>query len=53
MKLKIRLKTVNDASLFTAKCNEYRDNDVDYLVGRYIIDGKSLMGILSTGFSLR
>lgn len=49
MKLKIRLKTVNDASLFTAKCNEYRDNDVDYLVGRYIIDGKSLMGILSTG----
>ena len=38
MKLKIRLKTVNDASLFTAKCNEYRDNDVDYLVGRYIIE---------------
>lgn len=49
MKLKIRLKTVNDASLFTTKCNEYRDNDIDYLVGRYIIDGKSLMGILSTG----
>lgn len=49
MKLKIKLKTVNDASLFTAKCNEYKEYDIDYLYNRFVIDGKSLMGILSTG----
>lgn len=49
MKFKIKLKTVNDASLFAAKCNEYKNYDIDYLYNRFVIDGKSLMGILSTG----
>lgn len=49
MRFKIRLKTVNDASLFTAKCNEYKDYDKDYVVGRYILDAASFMGIMSVG----
>lgn len=48
-KYKIRLNTINDASLFTAKCNEYKDVDIDCLYGRYIIDAKSVMGVLSIG----
>lgn len=33
-KYKIRLNTINDASLFTAKCNEYKDVDIDCLYGK-------------------
>lgn len=49
MNLKVKLKTVNDASLFVAKCNEYKNYDCDYICGRYIIDARSLMGVLSVG----
>lgn len=48
MKIKIRLETVNNAALFAAKCGSY-DCDIDYYFGRYLIDAKSLMGVLSTG----
>lgn len=48
-KFKVKLSTVNDASLFSAKCNEYKEYDCDYVCGRYVIDCKSLMGILSVG----
>jgi len=44
-KFKVKLSTVNDASLFSAKCNEYKEYDCDYVCGRYVIDCKSLMGI--------
>lgn len=40
--------TVNDASLFVARCATYED-DIDYVCGRYILDAKSLMGVLSIG----
>lgn len=50
MKLKVKLVTVNDAVLFAAKCNEYKE-DIDYFYNRYIIDGKSLMGILGIGLN--
>ena len=50
MKLKVKLVTVNDAVLFVAKCNEYME-DIDYFYNRYIIDGKSLMGILGIGLN--
>lgn len=43
----VRLNTPNDAALFTTVCARY-DEDIDYQVGRYTVDGKSLMGILST-----
>ncbi len=44
----IRLNSVNEIALFTQKCSEF-DRDIDYQVGRYIIDAKSMMGVLSTG----
>lgn len=43
----IRLNSVNEIVLFTQKCSEF-DCDIDYQVGRYIIDAKSMMGVLST-----
>ena len=41
-KIRICLRTVNNASLFVAKCGEYKDWDINY-----ILDAKSLMGVLS------
>ena len=46
-KIKICLKTVNNASLFVAKCGEYKDWDINYIHGRLVLDAKSLMGVLS------
>ncbi len=44
---KIKLGSVNDAALFVKKCGEFEE-DIDYIHGRYIIDAKSIMGIMST-----
>ena len=44
---KIILGIVNDAALFVKKCGEFEE-DIDYIHGRYIIDAKSIMGIMST-----
>lgn len=49
MELKIKLNNVNDAVLFVAKCNEFKEYDIDVIYNRYIIDAKSLMGVLSIG----
>lgn len=48
MDFKIKLETANNAALFVAKCGTY-DCDIDLYFGRYLIDAKSLMGVLSTG----
>lgn len=49
MRLKIKLNTVNDAVLFAAKCNEY-DDDVDYMYNEhYVLDAKSMVGVISAG----
>lgn len=50
MKFKIKLGSVNDAALFVKKCGDYEE-DIDYIYGRYIIDAKSIMGVLSTDLS--
>lgn len=44
---KIKLGSVNDAALFVRKCGEFEE-DIDYIHGRYVIDAKSIMGIMST-----
>lgn len=44
----IRLENANNIALFTQKCSEF-DCDVDYKIGRYTIDAKSIMGVLSIG----
>ena len=35
-KIKICLKTVNNASLFVAKCGEYKDWDINYIHGNMV-----------------
>jgi phosphocarrier protein HPr len=49
MTIRLKLNNVTDASLFVTKCGNYRE-DIDYVCGRYILDAKSLMGVLSVGF---
>ena len=46
MKLKIILNSVADASLFVKTCSEFKE-DIDVYYRRFILDGKSVMGILS------
>lgn len=43
---KIKLRTVNNAALFIAKCGTY-DFDIDLKYNRYIIDAKSTLGVMS------
>lgn len=47
---KIRIGSINDAALFVKKCSEFEEN-IDYIKGRYVIDAKSLMGVLSVDLS--
>lgn len=47
MELKIKLNSVNDVAMFVKVCERFEE-DIDYKHGRYVIDAKSIMGILST-----
>ena len=47
-KMKIKLNTLNDANSFVKAVDKY-DYDVDAICGRYVIDAKSIMGLLSLG----
>lgn len=50
MKFKIKLNTVNDVALFSCLCGEYKET-IDYICGRYNVDAKSVMGIISVGLN--
>ncbi len=43
---KILINTVESARDFANACDKF-DDDVDVYYGRYIVDGRSLLGILS------
>lgn len=43
---KILLNTLKDANEFVNVCGSFEE-EVDYKYNRYIIDGKSIMGVLS------
>ena len=45
-KFKIKLETANNVALFVALCGQYKC-DIDIQCGRFVIDAKSLMGMLS------
>jgi len=45
--VKVKLNSIDSAKDFSKVCEEF-DEDVDYVIGRYVIDAKSLLGILST-----
>lgn len=44
--MKICLMNANNAALFVKICNEFEE-DIDVKYGRYTIDAKSVMGVLS------
>lgn len=46
MGFKILLETLKSANEFISVCEQFEE-EVDYKYNRYIIDGKSIMGILS------
>lgn len=48
--IKVKLGTMDNAVLFMKICNKYHNVNIDYSVigSRYIIDAKSIIGILST-----
>lgn len=45
--IRIKLNSIDDAREFSRICEKF-ENDIDYVIGRYVIDAKSLLGILST-----
>lgn len=45
----VKLPTMNDIALFVAKCGKFEE-DIFYIVGRYTVDAKSIMGVMSTSF---
>ena len=46
--MRVKLNTLNDANSFVKAIDKY-DYDVDAVCGRYVIDAKSIMGLLSLG----
>ena len=46
----IMLKSINDVKDFVNTVNRY-DFDIDLTSGRYVVDGKSIMGIFSLDLS--
>ena len=46
--MRVKLNTLNDANSFVKTIDKY-DYDVDAVCGRYVIDAKSIMGLLSLG----
>lgn len=48
--MKIRLNNMKDVQRFVNKCSMFED-DIVLLSGRYVINGKSLLGILSLDLS--
>ena len=46
-KMTIKIYSIPDISTFVAKAIKVENNDITVKQGRYIIDGKSLMGVFS------
>lgn len=46
VKRKIKLTTIDDINSFNSVCTKI-NSDVDIVTGRYIINGKSLLGLCS------
>ena len=50
VKAMIRLTSIDDVKDFVKKANEL-DHDIDLSLGKYTVDGKSIMGIFSLDLS--
>lgn len=44
---KIDLHTIDKCQAVADLCNTFKDIDIDLVYGRYLVDAKSLMGVLS------
>lgn len=51
MKLTIKLENLNDVNAFISQANKI-NGDVTVYKGKYCVDGKSLMGLMSIGIPL-
>ena len=47
----ILLNSIEKVKMFVHICNKYNDLYIDLKSGRYIIDGKSIMGVFSLDLS--
>lgn len=45
--VKVKVNSIESAKEFSRICERFEE-DIDYIVGRYTIDAKSILGILST-----
>ena len=45
--VKVKVNRIESAKEFSRICERFEE-DIDYIVGRYTIDAKSILGILST-----
>lgn len=45
--VKVKVNSIESAKEFSRICERFAE-DIDYMVGRYTIDAKSILGILST-----
>ena len=45
--VKVKVNSIESAKEFSRICERFEE-DIDYIVGRYTIDAKSIPGILST-----
>lgn len=48
-RIKIRLTDVECLGKFINKCSKYEDNDINVYSGRFVLDGKSIIGVMSAG----
>lgn len=47
-KFKVVLNNINDIILFSAKCNDFKQ-EIDICKGRHCIDAKSVVGLIGFG----
>lgn len=45
--MKIKLNTINDVKNFVEVCEKYKGCSIDVKQGRWVVDGKSILGIFS------
>ncbi|MBC5745945.1 HPr family phosphocarrier protein [Lachnospiraceae bacterium MD308] len=46
--IRVKLNNIENAQKFVEICNQFEDIDIDYIIGKYSVDAKSIMGVLST-----
>ena len=49
--INVKLNSIVNAQKFVEICNQFKNIDIDYTVGRYSVDAKSIMGVLSTSLN--